>query len=80
MFIMEPIDIPGNSVKVDFIDGLQTAVGGGDVSMREGVAVHVYVANASMTNRAFQNADGDLLIIPQVGRLDVQTEFGKYVL
>lgn len=30
-----------------------------------------------MENRAVVNADGDMLIVPQLGRLDIQTEFGK---
>ncbi|KAI8048992.1 homogentisate 1,2-dioxygenase-like protein [Syncephalis plumigaleata] len=55
----------------DFIDGLCWSAG-----MREGVAYHVYVAEKSMNQRAFYNADGDLLIVPQQGRLEIQTEFG----
>lgn len=43
------------------------------------MAFHIYSANASMQKRAFVNSDGDLLIVPQVGRLDIQTELGKYV-
>ena len=35
--------------------------------MHTGVAIHVYVANRSMVNRAFYNADGELLIVPQLG-------------
>lgn len=30
-----------------------------------------------MTNRAFYNSDGDFLIVPQQGSLDIKTEFGK---
>lgn len=41
--------------------------------------MHIYTANTSMGNRAFCNNDGDMLILPQQGRLDIQTEFGKYV-
>ena len=33
-----------------------------------------------MEKKAFCNNDGDMLILPQQGRLDIQTEFGKYVL
>lgn len=29
-----------------------------------------------MENKAIVNADGDMLIVPQLGRLDIQTEFG----
>jgi homogentisate 1,2-dioxygenase len=33
-----------------------------------------------MEKKAFCNNDGDMLILPQQGRLDIQTEFGKYAL
>lgn len=46
---------------------------------REGLAIHVYLANESMGKKAFVNSDGDMLILPQQGRLDIQTELGKYV-
>ncbi len=45
--------------------------------MGEGVAMHMYSCNASMTNEAFCNNDGDFLILPVKGRLDIQTELGK---
>jgi homogentisate 1,2-dioxygenase len=40
-------------------------------------AVHTFLANTSMTRRAMVNSDGDYLIVPQQGALDIQTEFGK---
>lgn len=40
----------------------------------------MYLANTSMEKKAFCNNDGDMLILPQQGRLDIQTEFGKYAL
>ncbi|KAH6665000.1 putative homogentisate 1,2-dioxygenase [Halenospora varia] len=49
----------------------------GDPTQREGVAVHMYAANTSMTNEAFCNHDGDFMIVPQQGRLDIQTELGR---
>ncbi|KAJ6553584.1 homogentisate 1,2-dioxygenase [Mycena vulgaris] len=72
-----PFDLPPDSAHVDFVDGLKTIAGNGDPTLKEGLAIHVYTANASMGNRAFCNNDGDMLILPQQGRLDVQTEFGK---
>ena len=54
--------------------------GNGDPTMREGIAIHMYAANKSMENKAFCNNDGDFLILPQQGRIDVQTEFGRSVL
>ena len=70
-------DLPSESSTVDFIASWKTIGGHGDPSLKEGLAVHVYMANTSMENRAFCNNDGDLLIVPQEGRLDIQTEFGR---
>ena len=71
-----PLPIPGDEREVDFVDGLATLVGSGSAESRSGVAVHVYAANASMQDRAFCNVDGDLLIVPESGRLRVRTELG----
>ncbi|KAF5349996.1 hypothetical protein D9756_009226 [Leucocoprinus leucothites] len=72
-----PFKLPPDSEKVDFVEGLKTLAGGGDSTLREGLAIHMYLANASMDKKAFCNGDGDMLILPQQGRLDIQTEFGK---
>lgn len=72
-----PFDIPSNSSSVDFVSGLKTIAGNGDPTSGEGLAIHIYTANASMENKACCNNDGDMLIMPQQGRLDLQTEFGK---
>uniref|UniRef100_A0A0W0EXK0 homogentisate 1,2-dioxygenase n=1 Tax=Moniliophthora roreri TaxID=221103 RepID=A0A0W0EXK0_MONRR len=71
-----PFDIPSDSATVDFIAGLKTIAGNGDPTLREGIAIHIYAANTSMEKKAFCNLDGDMLILPQQGRIDVQTEFG----
>ncbi|WP_431781321.1 homogentisate 1,2-dioxygenase [Streptomyces chumphonensis] len=60
----------------DFLDGLWTVGGNGDVTQRSGMAVHLYSATASMTDRVFSDADGELLIVPQDGGLLLHTEFG----
>ncbi|KIK58015.1 hypothetical protein GYMLUDRAFT_75099 [Collybiopsis luxurians FD-317 M1] len=72
-----PFDLPSDDKEVDFVDGIKTLAGNGDPTLREGLAVHVYLANSSMGRKAFCNTDGDMLILPQQGRLDIQTEFGK---
>ena len=74
-----PLAMPPNTERVTFIEGLKTFGGHGDPTTKEGLAVHMYAANASMTNQAFCNNDGELLIIPQQGRLDIQTELGRSV-
>jgi homogentisate 1,2-dioxygenase len=70
-----PLAIP--EAPTDFVDGLHTMGGNGNLRMHSGVAVHVYVANRSMTDRVFFDADGELLIVPQSGGLRLVTEFGR---
>jgi homogentisate 1,2-dioxygenase len=40
------------------------------------MAVHIYAANRSMAARYFYNADGEMLIVPQQGRVRFVTELG----
>lgn len=61
---------------VDFVDSWITVAGNGDTAQGAGVAVHLYAATRDMEGRAFFNADGELLIVPQEGRLAITTEFG----
>ena len=68
------LDIPDQPL--DFIDGLRTMALNGDVEMQAGMAAHVYLVNRSMANRAFVNADGEMLLVPQLGKLSVTTELG----
>ncbi|XP_012284816.1 homogentisate 1,2-dioxygenase [Orussus abietinus] len=63
--------------EVDFLEGLHTICGTGNPRLRHGIAIHVYLCNASMKDKAFYNADGDFLIVPQLGALQITTEFGK---
>ena len=61
---------------VDFVDGLFTMAGNGSPAAQHGVGIHVYAANRSMDGRFFYDADGELLIVPQQGRLHIATELG----
>ncbi len=63
----QPLPIPAKPT--DFMDGLITMAGNGDAHTHAGVGIHIYAANASMTDRFFFNADGEMLIVPQLGRL-----------
>ena len=60
----------------DFIDGLFTVAGNGGAAGQHGVGIHVYAANRDMQGRYFYSADGELLIVPQQGRLRIATELG----
>ncbi len=59
----------------DFIQGLTTVASNGDAHMQRGLAIHVYAANQNMT-QCFYNADGEMLIVPQLGVMTLKTEFG----
>jgi homogentisate 1,2-dioxygenase len=61
----------------DFVDGLTTMLCARTPEDLEGCAVHVYRATKSMNARVFVDADGELLIIPQHGALNIQTELGQ---
>ncbi|HEX7875505.1 MAG TPA: homogentisate 1,2-dioxygenase [Sphingobium sp.] len=64
----------------DFVDGLASICGAGDVAAGVGLGVHLYAANRSMERRAFCNADGEMLIVPQIGMLTILTEMGRMTL
>ena len=60
----------------DWLDGLVSYGGTGDVGVQSGVGIHAYAATADMA-RAFFSADGEMLIVPQEGRLSIATELGR---
>lgn len=62
--------------RVTFVEGLRTLCGHGDPTLKEGMAVHNYAFNTDMTRQAFVNNDGEFLIVPQHGILEIQTELG----
>ncbi len=69
-----PMPIPDEPT--DFVAGLRTAGGNGSPAHHGGCGIHWYVANRSMVDRYFYDADGELLIVPQLGRLRLATELG----
>lgn len=69
-----PLPIP--SQPTTFVEGIVTMAGNGDLTTHSGCAIHVYAANASMTDTFFYNADGEMLIVPQEGALKILTELG----
>jgi len=72
-----PFPLPDASTDViDFLDGLHTVAANGDVDAQVGMAALVYAANTSMQQRAIVNADGEMLLVPQQGRLVITTELG----
>ncbi|MCV6624718.1 MAG: homogentisate 1,2-dioxygenase, partial [Cellvibrionaceae bacterium] len=68
--------LPMPTEPTDFIDGLVTMAANGDAAAQIGVGVHIFRANSSMQQRFFCNADGELLIVPEMGALLLRTECG----
>src|SRR5688572_13422340 len=69
-----PTPVP--DAPLDFVDGLRTVIVNGDADAQTGMAAHVVLANRSMQRRAFVNADGEMLLVPQQGSLTITTELG----
>jgi homogentisate 1,2-dioxygenase len=72
----KPFTLPDEKDSVDFVDGLKTLLGAGSPATKAGLAIHIYTASVSMKDKCFYSADGDFLLVPQLGTLDIQTEFG----
>jgi homogentisate 1,2-dioxygenase len=70
-----PLPIPVEPA--DFVEGIVTLGGNGDPATQCGTGIHLYAANRSMDRRYFYDADGELLLVPQAGRLDIATELGN---
>jgi homogentisate 1,2-dioxygenase len=70
----DPLPIPAEPT--DFIDGITTIAGNGDLFAQTGMAVHIYACNKGMDDRYFYNADGEMLIVPEMGSLTIYTELG----
>lgn len=69
-----PIPIPMEPT--DFVDGIVTIAGNGDSFAQAGMAVHIYAFNKGMGDRYFYNADGEMLFVPEKGRIGFLTELG----
>ena len=70
----DPVPLP--EAEVTFVTGLRTITTAGDADSQAGMAAHLAFVNLAMTNEYFFNADGEMLIVAQLGRLRFQTEFG----
>ncbi|WP_240125774.1 homogentisate 1,2-dioxygenase [Thermomonas alba] len=69
-----PLPLP--EAPTDFVAGLFTMGGNGGPQAGTGVGIHLYAANRDMQGRFFYDADGELLVVPQLGRLHIETELG----
>jgi homogentisate 1,2-dioxygenase len=70
----DPLTVP--DTPTDFVDGLFTMAGNGSAESQSGCGIHVFAANSPMHGRFFYNADAEMAIVPQLGRLRIGTELG----
>jgi len=71
----DPLPLP--TTPTDFVEGLLPVAGNGSPEMLAGCGIYLYVANQAMRNRYLYSADGELLIVPQLGTLTLDTELGR---
>src|SRR5690242_17516122 len=67
-----PLPVP--TQPTDFIDGITTIAGNGDSFSQIGIGIHIYACNKGMGDRYFYNADGEMLIVPEMGGLMIYSE------
>ena len=68
--------LPFADTEKDFVDGLVTIAGNGDLFSQTGIGIHIYRANKPMTDRFFYNADGEMLVVAERNRVRFLTELG----
>ena len=73
----KPLAGPEVGKKVDFARSIFTMCGNGGPGMKSGLCIYKYSCNVSMGKEVLCNADGDFLVVPQIGTLEVITEMGK---
>jgi homogentisate 1,2-dioxygenase len=71
----DPLPLP--AAPTDFIEGLVPMAGNGSPEAQSGCAIYSYAANQPMQGRFFYSADGEMLIVPQLGMLWLDTELGR---
>ncbi|MFN7684347.1 MAG: homogentisate 1,2-dioxygenase [Oligoflexia bacterium] len=69
-----PVPFPAGPTS--FVDGVRTICTNGNSRSGQGLGVHVYAFNQSMSEQYLCCADGELLFVPQEGELVLATEMG----
>ena len=68
--------LPMPTAETDFVGGLTTVAGNGDLFAQTGIAIHIFACNKNMTDRFFYNADGEMLVVAEKNRVRFLTELG----
>jgi homogentisate 1,2-dioxygenase len=72
--------VPVGNAPQTFVEGMRTMTTAGDVNTQVGMAAHIYLATKDMVDEWFFSADSELMIVPQDGRLRIETEMGLIAL
>ncbi len=67
------------SLDNDFLSGVRTLAGAGSPLEQKGASLGWFGMKKPMENTAFYSADGDLILLPQSGRILVRTELGDLI-
>ena len=68
--------MPMPETETDFVDGITTIAGNGDLFAQSGIAIHIFACNKNMKERFFYNADGEMLVVAEKNRVRFLTELG----
>ena len=74
----DPLPMP--EAPQSFIEGMTTITTAGDAGAQAGMAVSVYLATRAMQDEYFYNADAEMLVVAQQGRVRFATEFGELLI
>lgn len=66
--------VPHGEDGLTWVTGMRTVTTAGDVNTQAGMASHIYLVTQSMREEYFFSADGELLVVPQEGKLRFCTE------
>jgi homogentisate 1,2-dioxygenase len=69
-----PLPMPQS--ETDFVDGIKTIAGNGDLFSQAGIAIHIFACNKEMQEKFFYNADGEMLVVAEKNRVRFLTELG----
>lgn len=70
----DPVPVPAEALT--FLTGMRTITTAGDAYTQTGMATHLYLINTPMQDEYFYNSDGELMLVPESGRLRIETELG----
>ncbi|KAK6366840.1 hypothetical protein LTS17_010391 [Exophiala oligosperma] len=71
----DPFDVDES---VEWVRARNVVARAGEIALKTGISISIYTAGRDMDeNTAFYSADGDFLIVPQHGVMDIQSEMGR---